>query len=64
MLQVTTLPAGGERGKGAYEPIRCCCHTRLFDATEEANGAVKIQIKCKDCNAYTVLMYRPDKQQS
>ncbi len=62
MLQVTTLPAGDTRGHGTYEPIRCCCHTRLFDVTEEANGSVKIQIKCKDCNAFTVLMYRPDKQ--
>lgn len=57
-LQVTTLPVGSERG--AYEPIRCCCHTRLFDATEK-DGTVKIQIKCKDCNAYTVLIYRPEK---
>lgn len=60
MLQVTTLPAGGEPGRGVFEPIRCCCRTRLFDVTEQ-DGAIKIQIKCKDCNAFTVLTYRLNK---
>ena len=60
MLQVTTLPANGDCERGVFEPIRCCCRTRLFDVVE-LEGMLKIQVKCKDCNAYTVLTYRLNK---